>query len=56
MAGEKKQIPLRLSASLYAAIAACDAAVRIPISPLVESLNASVAGSVLLWHFRRGGA
>lgn len=38
-----------------AAIAACDAAVRIPISPLVESLNASVAGSVLLWHFRRGG-
>ena len=39
-----------------AAIAACDAAVRIPISPLVESLNAGVAGSVLLWHFRKGGA
>ena len=37
-------------------VAACDAAVRIPISPLVESLNAGVAGSVLLWHFRRGGA
>lgn len=35
-------------------IAACDAAVRIPISPLVESLNAGVAGSVLLWHFRGG--
>lgn len=33
-------------------IAACGAAVRIPISPFVESLNAGVAGSVLLWHFR----
>ena len=33
-------------------IAACDAAVRIPITGKVESLNASVAGSVLLWHFR----
>ena len=32
--------------------AACQAAVRIPITDLVESLNASVAGSVLLWHFR----
>ena len=36
-----------------AAVAACDAAVRIPITDRVESLNASVAGSVLLWHFRR---
>ena len=33
-------------------IASCDAAVRIPITDCVESLNASVAGSVLLWHFR----
>ena len=33
-------------------IAACNAAVRIPITGKVESLNASVAGSVLLWHFR----
>lgn len=33
-------------------IDACDAAVRIPITQRVESLNASVAGSVLLWHFR----
>ena len=36
-----------------AAVAACDAAVRIPITDRVESLNASGAGSVLLWHFRR---
>lgn len=36
-------------------IEACDAAVRIPISDRVESLNASVAGSVLLWHFRGQG-
>lgn len=35
-----------------AALAACADAVRIPISDMVESLNASVAGSVLLWHFR----
>ncbi|MEG1153623.1 MAG: RNA methyltransferase [Ruthenibacterium sp.] len=35
-----------------AVIAACDAAVRIPMSGKVESLNAAVAGSVLLWHFR----
>lgn len=35
-----------------AAVAACDAAVRIPMTELVESLNASVAGSVLLWQFR----
>ena len=38
-----------------AAIAACDAAVRIPITDQVESLNAGVAGGVLLWHFRRRG-
>ena len=31
---------------------ACDAAVRIPMTDRVESLNAAVAGSVLLWHFR----
>ena len=35
-----------------AAIAACSAAVRIPITDRVESLNAGVAGSILLWHFR----
>ena len=35
-----------------AAIAAASAAVRIPITDKVESLNAAVAGSVLLWHFR----
>lgn len=35
-----------------AAIAACHASVRIPIHPAVESLNAGVAGGVLLWHFR----
>ena len=35
-----------------AAIAACSAAVRIPMTDRVESLNAGVAGSVLLWHFR----
>ena len=35
-----------------AAVAACDAAVRIPMTYLVESLNAGVAGSVLLWQFR----
>ena len=35
-----------------AAVAACDMAVRIPMTGLVESLNAGVAGSVLLWHFR----
>ncbi|MEG0896892.1 MAG: RNA methyltransferase [Ruthenibacterium sp.] len=34
-----------------AVIAACDAAVRIPMTNRVESLNAAVAGSVLLWHF-----
>lgn len=32
--------------------AAADRAVRIPMAPGVESLNAAVAGSVLLWHFR----
>lgn len=35
-----------------AAVAACDAAVRIPMTDKAESLNAGVAGSVLLWHFR----
>lgn len=33
-------------------VSACAASVRIPISPAVESLNAGVAGGVLLWHFR----
>ncbi len=33
-------------------IAACDRAVRIPMTDKAESLNAGVAGSVLLWHFR----
>lgn len=33
-------------------VEACDAAVRIPMTDRVESLNAAVAGSVLLWHFR----
>ncbi len=33
-------------------VAACDRAVRIPMTDRVESLNAGVAGSVLLWHFR----
>lgn len=33
-------------------VAACDAAVRIPMTDRVESLNAGVAGSILLWHFR----
>ena len=33
-------------------IAACDAAVRIPMTDRVESLNAGIAGSILLWHFR----
>ncbi len=35
-----------------ATIAACSRAVRIPMSDAVESLNAGIAGSVLLWHFR----
>ena len=35
-----------------AAVQACDMAVRIPMTDLVESLNAGVAGSVLLWHFK----
>ena len=33
-------------------IDACDLAVRIPMTDRVESLNAGVAGSVLLWQFR----
>lgn len=36
-------------------IAACSAAVRIPMTDRVESLNAGIAGSILLWHFRRAG-
>ena len=35
-----------------ATVEACDMAVRIPMTDRVESLNAAVAGSVLLWHFR----
>ena len=35
-----------------AVINACTAAVRIPMTDKVESLNAGAAGSVLLWHFR----
>ena len=35
-----------------AAIAACDGTVRIPMTDRVESLNAGIAGSILLWHFR----
>ena len=37
------------------ALAAADAAVRIPMAGGVESLNAAVAGGVLLWHFREAG-
>ena len=36
-------------------IAACDSAVRIPMTDRVESLNAGIAGSVLLWQFRGAG-
>ena len=36
-------------------IAACDRAVRIPMTDRVESLNAGIAGSILLWHFRGAG-
>lgn len=32
-------------------IAACPASVRIPMAGGIESLNAGVAGGVLLWHF-----
>ena len=35
-----------------ATIAACDGTVRIPMTDRVESLNAGIAGSILLWHFR----
>ncbi len=38
-----------------ATIALCDAAVRIPMTQKAESLNAGIAGSVLLWHFRGAG-
>lgn len=33
-------------------VAACTAAVRIPMTGRVESLNAAAAGAVLAWHFR----
>ena len=33
-------------------IAACSNTVRIPMTDRVESLNAGIAGSILLWHFR----
>ena len=33
-------------------IAACTSTVRIPMTDRVESLNAGIAGSILLWHFR----
>ena len=35
-----------------ATIAACTSTVRIPMTDRVESLNAGIAGSILLWHFR----
>ena len=35
-------------------IAACTSTVRIPMTDRVESLNAGIAGSILLWHFREG--
>lgn len=34
-------------------IAACSGTVRIPMTDRVESLNAGIAGSILLWHFRK---
>ena len=36
-------------------IDACDRTVRIPMTARVESLNAGIAGSILLWHFRGAG-
>ncbi len=36
-------------------IAACSRAVRIPMTDKAESLNAGIAGSILLWHFRGAG-
>lgn len=36
-------------------IDACDRTVRIPMTDRVESLNAGIAGSILLWHFRGAG-
>ncbi len=38
-----------------ATISACDRTVRIPMTDRVESLNAGIAGSILLWHFRGAG-
>ncbi len=36
-------------------VAACDRAVRIPMTDRVESLNAGIAGSILLWQYRGAG-
>ena len=36
-------------------IEACSGTVRIPMTDRVESLNAGIAGSILLWHFRGEG-
>lgn len=36
-------------------IEACDLSVRIPMTDKAESLNAGIAGSILLWHFRGVG-
>ena len=33
-------------------IRSCEGTVRIPMTDRVESLNAGIAGSILLWHFR----
>ena len=33
-------------------VAACSSTVRIPMTDRVESLNAGIADSILLWHFR----
>lgn len=38
-----------------ATIAACDACVLIPMSDAVESFNAAVAASILMWEFSRKG-
>ncbi len=35
-----------------AVAAACDVSVRIPIASAMESLNAAVAASVLMWHYK----
>ena len=39
--------------SFHTLVMQCDALrVRIPMTDRVESLNAGIAGSILLWHFR----